>query len=80
MTPEQRAAARERIANANEDYMQSACGEYHCDCHRDLPAALDEIDQLEKRVAELEAEIDAREAVEQEHERSIHYPHLKGRS
>ncbi len=34
----------------------------------DLPAALDEIDRLEKRVAELEEEIASRDAIEQEHE------------
>ena len=34
---------RERLktCDLNSVYMNSACGEYNCDCHRDMPAVLD---------------------------------------
>ena len=45
MTEERLAEIRKRLKDTPGG-MHSACGEYECDCHRDMPALLDEIDRL----------------------------------
>ncbi len=33
--------------------MQSACGEYECDCHRDMPVVLDELEKIRQEKKDL---------------------------
>lgn len=53
--PETRLAeitARVAAADAADRHMQSACGEYHCDCHADVPALVAEIRRLRGAAAD----------------------------
>lgn len=39
----------ERKLNGDEFAMQSACGEYNCPCHYDLPKVIAAYEELEKK-------------------------------
>lgn len=52
MTPERIRNIRERRARLDgHSHLMSTCGEHQCNCHHDLPAALEEIERLRELLA-----------------------------